>query len=791
MPFSFAFVALNFPPEPTSGREWMRINKVGVIGAGAMGTGIATLCASAGVPVVLLDMPAPSGDRDGLARGAIAKALKARPAPLTDPSAASLITPGNTEDHLDRLADCDWIVEAIIEQPGPKQALFSRIEQVARPDAIIASNTSSIPMRVLQEGRSANFRAHFLGTHFFNPVRYLHLLEVIPGPDTAPQVVAALRHFAERTLGKGVVIAKDAPGFIANRIGLYGMVRVLRLMEEYQLTIDEVDFLTGPFTGRAKSATFRTSDISGIDILLHVAAGTAAATGEHFTLPDWVHQLVASGRLGEKSGGGFYRKDKSGISTLDWRTLEYHPQVEVKAEELAFLRKAPLGERLKGLTRAGGNRASFVRHLLTDISLYTLSTAPELSPDIVSVDRAMEWGYGWEMGPFAQIDAMGIEFLREQVRARGVETPALLAAAREGCYRQLNSGPRQITLEGEYVPVEPVAGLINLPTLHTTGKVVQDNESAALLDVGDGVLLLEFRAKMNTLGPGVFAALEDAAARIRAGAFEGLVIGNADPRTFSAGADLAAVGARVQAGDWKVLEASIHAFQQGVMNIRRLPFPVVVAPAGLTLGGGCEFLLHADLAQAHMELYAGLVEVGVGLIPGGGGTKELLFRFTRDLAPYEEADPFEAVKRAFKLISMATTSTSAADARRLGFLRAGDRISMNRDHLLADAKARVLDLAPGYTPPVPASIRALGREAYGNLKYGVWAMQEAGYISAHDVRIGHHIAYVLSGGDGPPRDVTEQDILDLEREAFLSLLGTAETQARIAHMLSTGKPLRN
>ncbi|MBK8248979.1 MAG: 3-hydroxyacyl-CoA dehydrogenase/enoyl-CoA hydratase family protein [Gemmatimonadetes bacterium] len=769
----------------------MRINKVGVIGAGAMGTGIATLCASAGVPVVLLDVPAADGDRSALARAAVARALKARPAPLMDPAAARLISVGNTEDDLGQLADCDWIVEAIIEQPAPKQGLFARLEEVAHADAIIASNTSSIPMRVLQEGRSAAFRERFLGTHFFNPVRYLHLLEIIPGPDTAASVVATLRHFAERTLGKGVVIAKDAPGFIANRIGLYGMVRVLRLMEQYQLSIDEVDFLTGPFTGRAKSATFRTSDISGIDILLHVAAGTAAATGEDFTLPDWVHQLVASGRLGEKTGAGFYRKDKKGIATLDWRTLEYAPQGDVVAEELAYLRKAPLVERLRGITRAGGNRAEFVRHLLTDVSLYTLTTAPDLSPDLISVDRAMEWGYGWEMGPFAQIDAMGIEFLRDQAHARGVEPPALLAAAREGCYRQLNSGPRQITLLGEYVPVEPVPGLIHLPTLHTTGKVVDHNDAAALLDLGDGVLLLEFRAKMNTLGPGVFAAIGQAAARIRTGAFEGLVIGNADPRTFSAGADLGAVGARAQAGDWKAIEAAIAAFQQGVMDLRRLPFPVVVAPAGLTLGGGCEFLLHADLVQAHGELYAGLVEVGVGLIPGGGGTKELLFRFTRELAPYEEADPFEAVKRAFKLISMATTSSSASDARRLGFLRMGDRVSMNRDHLLADAKARVLDLAPGYTPPPPSTIRALGREAYGNLKYGVWAMQEAGYISAHDVRIGQHIAYVLSGGDGPPRDVTEQDILDLEREAFLALLGTAETQARIAHMLGTGKPLRN
>ncbi len=769
----------------------MRISKVGVVGAGAMGTGIAALCASAGIPVILLDQPSSDRDRNAIANAALAKATKGKPAVFMDPGAAALISSGNTEDHLGRLADCDWIVEAIIEKLEPKQALFARLEEIAHPDAIIASNTSSIPMKVLQEGRTTAFRARFLGTHFFNPVRYLHLLEVIPGPDTAGYVVAGMRRFAERTLGKGVVIAKDAPGFIANRIGLYGMVRVLRLMEEYDLGIDDVDFLTGPFTGRAKSATFRTSDISGIDILVHVAASTAAATGEDFSLPSWVHQLVAQGRLGEKAGAGFYRKDKRGIFTLDWKTLDYVPQRAVELEELAFLRKAPLAERLRGLTQAGGTRAEFVRHLLTDISLYALEKQPELSHDIASVDRAMEWGYGWEAGPFRQVDAIGVDFLRGQVEARGVAMPPLLSVAREGCYRQPHSGLRQLTLSGEYVPIEAVPGLIDLEALHGNGKVLESNDAAALADIGDGVLLLEFRAKMNTLGPGVFAMLERAAARVRSGGYEGLVVGNADARTFSAGADLSLVAAQVRDSRWKQLDAGIHAFQQGVLSLRYLPFPVVVAPFGLTLGGGCEMMLHADITQAHAELYSGLVEVGVGVIPGGGGTKELLFRFTRELAPYEEADSFEGVKRAFKLISMATTSTSAQEARRLGLLRATDRISMNRDQLLSDARSRVLDLAPGYVPPARPTIRALGREAYGNLKYAVWAMKEAGWISDHDVRIGHHLAYVLAGGDGPPRDVSEQDILDLEREAFLALLGTRETQDRIAHMLSTGKPLRN
>jgi 3-hydroxyacyl-CoA dehydrogenase len=500
--------------------------------------------------------------------------------------------------------------------------------------------------------------------------------------------------------------------------------------------------------------------------------------------------LVAERRLGEKTGAGFYKKDKQGIQTLDWKTLEYRPQETVDLGELGYLAKLPLAERLAGLTRAGGARAEFLRELLLDVSHYTIQKAPELAHDITSVDRAMEWGYGWELGPFRQMNALGLDFLRRSFAAKNRSTP-LLAVAHEAFHRQLNSGPRQLTLGGTYAPIEAVPDFIDLDALREAGGLVDSNAGAALLHLGDGVLLLEFRGKMNTMGPNVFLMLQRADQLIRGNGYVGLVIGNADPRTFTAGADLANVAARAKAGEFAALERSIHAFQQGVMSIRRAPYPVVVAPFGLTLGGGSEITLHADQVQAHAELYMGLVEVGVGLLPGGGGTKELLFRFTRAVQPYEEADPFEAVKRAFKLISTAATSTSALDARNLGLLRDGDRTSMNRDRLLSDAKRRVLDLAPDYVAPPPMTIRALGREGLGNLEYGIWAMREGNFISEHDVRIGRQIALVLCGGDGPPHDVTEQDILDFEREAFLSLLGTEETQDRIAHMLSTGKPLRN
>lgn len=768
----------------------MRIARVGVVGAGAMGTGIAALAASAGFPVVLLDVP-DSPDRDGRARKALEKALKARPSAFMDAACAARVTIGNIEDDLELLATCDWIVEAIIERPEPKRALFARLEALARPGAIISSNTSGIPIRTLAEGRSERFRQHFLGTHFFNPVRHLHLLEVIPTVDTLPEVVSRLRDFAERMLGKGVILARDVPGFIANRLGLHGLFRTIRLMEDYGLTIDDVDAMTGPFLGRPKSATFRTADISGLDVLVDVSAGLSATTGEDFSLPSWVHDLVKQGRLGAKSGAGFYRKDGSQILTLDWRTGEYKPQQAPDLPDLAFLQKEPLATRLRGITRAGGTHAEFLRALLLETARYTLVKTPEVAYDIASVDRALEWGFAWELGPFRMFDAMGADWLRDAFRERNLGEPGLLATAREGFYRQLGSGPRQLSFVGEYAPIEPIPHALDLDLVELRVGTLSANREATLLDIGDGVAMLKLHGKMNTLGSGTLDLIEQALEVVDRGGFAGLVLGSINPNTFSAGANLVEVMREVEAGHWDALTGAVERFQRVVGSLRTVPFPVVVAPNGIALGGGAEFMLHAARVQAGGELYTGLVEVGVGLLPAGGGTKELLFRFTHDLEPYEEADPFEAVKRAFRLISMGTMSSSALDARRLGFLRGRDRISMNRDRVLGDAKARVLELAADYTPAIPRTIRALGSEALGNLRYAVWSMREANAITDHEVTIGNAIAYVLSGGDGPPRAVTEQDILDLEREAFLSLLGTTQTQQRIAHMLQHGKPLRN
>ena len=772
----------------------MRIAKIGVVGAGAMGSGIAALAASAGMPVVLLDIPG-ADDRGKPARDGLAKAIKAKPAAFMDVARASLVRTGNTEDDLGLLADCDFIVEAIIELPAPKQALFEKLETLAKPTAIIASNTSGIPMGVLTKGRSAGFKQRFVGTHFFNPVRYMHLLEIIPTPDTSSDVLRWTRIMAERVFGKGVVICKDQPGFIANRLGMYGMTRALRLMEQHGLSIDEVDALTGPLLGRPKTAIFRTGDLSGIDILAHVAAGLGQATGEEFSIPEWVTALVQAGRLGDKTGGGFYRKTaakggKPTIETLDWKTGAYGPQQKIETPELAQLMKLPMADRIARIKELPGAHYDFLRALMAETSLYTIAHTPDLAYDLVSVDRALEWGYGWELGPYRMMDLLGADWLRFQCAERKWPEPALLTKVIGSFYKPAGAAEAYLANDGSYQSCPTVPGAMVLDSLKKSGKTIEATQDAALIDLGDGVLCLEFRSKMNTLGEGVLRAIHSALDRVEAG-YTGLVLGNDDRRTFTAGANLAGVGQLILEGKWKEMEAGALVFQQTAMRLRQSPFPVVAAPHGLTLGGGCEFSMHCDAVQANAELYMGLVEVGVGILPSGGGTKELLFRFSEEIAKYDNADPFEALARAFKLISMAQTSTSALEARKFGFLRPADRISMNRDLLIADAKRRVLDLAADYVAPLPRTIRALGAEALGNLKYALWSFKEGGMASAHDVVIGEKIAYVLSGGDGPARDVTEWDILDLEREGTLSLLGTKETQARIKHMLETGKPLRN
>jgi 3-hydroxyacyl-CoA dehydrogenase len=760
----------------------MRIRRLGVIGAGTMGHSIAALAASAGIPVDLLDVPGPPDDPDAPARQGLERALKARPAAFMDRARSALVQLGNTTDDLGVLAECDLVIEAIIEQLEPKRTLYERLEKILPAHTIIASNTSGIPMAMLTDGRSDAFRERFLGMHFFNPPRYLHLLEIIPTRSTAPATIDRVRAFSERILGKGIVTARDVPGFVANRLGVFGMVLALRMMEEFDLTIDEVDLLTGPLLGRAKSATFRTGDLTGIDVLSHVADGLAAATGEDFALPDWVRTMVKNGQLGEKSGAGFYKKVGKEIQTLNWKTGQYAPAAKPESAPIGKALRLPLGGRLKAALALDGTYGTFAREYLTRLSRYVVETAPKIAYHLPDVDHAMEWGFAWEAGPFKQLDLLG--------GALPAAAELHPGSARGGFYSA--DGTQVVSLEWNAMePVQEPGGLLRIETLRRSGRALAESPDAALWHAGDGVAVLEFHSKMNSLGEGVLNMLMKALEIVERDRLAGLVIGNDDPRTFTAGADLGMVAALAQAHDWTRLEEAVLLFQGCSMSIRSAPFPVVAAPFGLTLGGGCEWSLHADAIQAHAELYMGLVEVGVGLLPGGGGTKELLFRFAEELAPYDEADPFEAPKRAFKTIAMATTSTSALEARGLGFLRDRDRISMNRDFLLADAKRRVLDLAPDYVAPPPRTIHAVGGAGLGNLHYAAWAMHEAGQASDHDVRMALEIARVLCGGDGDARTVTEDDVLDLERDAFLRLLGTKETQERIAYMLKTGKPLRN
>jgi 3-hydroxyacyl-CoA dehydrogenase len=629
--------------------------------------------------------------------------------------------------------------------------------------------------------------------HFFNPPRYLHLLEIIPTASTTKETLDEVRRFSDRVLGKGIVVAKDVPGFVANRLGVFGMVLAIRMMEKHDLSIDEVDVLTGVLTGRSKSATFRTADLSGIDVIGHVTRELGESTHEDFSLPVWVGQLISTKRFGEKSGAGFYKRVGKEIHTLDWHMDQYGPQKKPDAADLAKLSALPDAERFAAFRDWDSREGRFVKEYLLRFSHYVLSTTPSIAYDIPSVDHAITWGYAWDIGPFQQMDLLGADFLRRGFAELGLDDPALLREADGGFYT--SDDTQVLSLKGGYEAVARDANEIKLAELHSPSnraqRVLEHSDDASLLNVGHGVAVLEFHSKMNTLGRGVLEMIHKSLDRVERDGLVGMVIGNEDPRTFTAGANLMLLLELLKVGDWKKTDDAVRGFQDTSLRIRRSPFPIVAAPFGLTLGGGCEFSLHADLIQAHGELYMGLVEVGVGLIPAGGGTTELLFRFSSDFVPYAESDPFDAVKRAFQLIAMATTSTSALEARKLGFLRDRDRITMNRDHLITDAVARVVDLAPGYVAPTPRTVTALGKEAIGNLRYGIWAMHEAGQITDYEVKIASELAYVLSGGDGPARTVTETDIFDLEREAFLRLLGNRETQERIHNMLKTGKVLRN
>jgi 3-hydroxyacyl-CoA dehydrogenase len=765
------------------------INSVTVLGAGTMGAQIALHCANAGIPALLLDLTA------DVAKQGLEKARKLKPDPQFTPDAYKLVTTGGFDTHLDLIGKTDWIMEAVVERLDIKQQLLAKIDEKRRPGSIVSSNTSGIPIAAIAEGRSQDFRRHWIGTHFFNPPRYLRLLEVIPTADTDLAVVAAMVKFGDHVLGKGVVIAKDTPNFIANHIGLYGVARTLDALGSGTYTIEEIDAITGPALGRPGSATFRTMDIAGIDVLAHVLRNlsehlTTDADRQAFAVAPLVDALIEKGALGEKTGKGFYERRKGAggeteIWTLDPATMEYRPKQSARIASIEAGKSIDdLGERVRMLFNAKDKAGEFLRMTLAPTLVYTARVTPDIAHSIDDVDRAMRWGFGWELGPFELIDAIGIK--------------DVLAAA-QGTHALAGGVPPLITslLEGglarfREAHVKPAAADLQiLRTAKEQGRIVRKNAGASLVDLGDGVIAVEFHSKMNAIGGDTIQMLQ-AGVKEAAKSGQALVIGN-DAPNFSAGANLMLVLLEAQEGNWDELDMMIRAFQQANMSLRYSPVPVVAATAGLSLGGGTEIPLHCDRVQAAAETYMGLVEVGVGLIPGGGGTKEMLVRAMAQL-PSPQSDPLPYVSKAFETVALAKVSASGADAMRLGYLSATDSVTMNRERLMADAKAKALErVREGYHVPAPRTAIAVGGESVtAALNLGVHLMWRAGRATDHDKLIGQKLAHIFGGGNVPhPTTVSEQYLLDLEREAFMSLLGERKTLERIQHTLKTGKPLRN
>jgi 3-hydroxyacyl-CoA dehydrogenase len=788
------------------------IHRVAVLGAGVMGAGIAAHLANAGIPTLLFDI-APKGATEPKARRAIAQrgiesAIKAKPAALFRKSDAALITPCTYDDDADKLASCDWIVEVVVERLDIKQKVFSWVAANRREGSIVSSNTSGIPLADMVTGMPEEMARNFLITHFFNPVRYMRLLEIVSSDATDAAVVAQMARFCELTLGKGVVYAKDTPNFIGNRIGVYGIASVLRHMQEEGLTVEQVDAIFGSALGRPKSAVFRTADVVGLDTLSHVfrnlhAYATEDEERDIFVLPDTVDQLIAKGATGQKAGAGFYKKTKSGgktqILVLDPATMEYRPSEKVRFKSIGAARKVSGAAAKTAVIAYADDVAGHAAwRVLCDTLIYSANRIPEIADDIVNVDRGMRWGFGWDLGPFETWDALGVRRSVERMERDGRTVPAwvkaMLASGRESFYARGADGVRTYaTRDGGVAPMPTGPGVVLLPDLKATQTPVATNASASLHDLGDGVLNLEFHSKMNALDNDIIAMYSDALDRLDRGEWEALVVGNQDPRAFCAGANIAMILIAASQQQFGAIEDLIDSLQRLVMRAKYSRRPVVTAPHGLTLGGGAEVAMHSSATQASGELYMGLVEVGVGLIPGAGGCKELAIRYLGDIPQDIDYDPNPFVQKAFERIAMAQVSKSCEEARAMGYLRPADRITMNGEHLLADAKALALGLAKGgYAPPRKRTIKMPGAAARAAIDLFLYQMAEGGFVTPHDVTVGKKLAYVMTGGDVPQGTrVTEQDLLDLEREAFLSLCGEQKTLERIAHMLQTNKPLRN
>lgn len=803
-----------------SGKPAYKIRKAAVLGAGVMGAAIAAHLANVGIPSLLLDIvPKDAGhDRNKIARTGLEKVLKAKPAAFYTPKSAALVTVGNIEDNLADLAEVDWIIEAVVERLDIKHSLYAQIETVLRPGTIITSNTSGLPAHLLIEGRSEQFRHNFLITHFFNPVRYMRLLELVPAAETTPELMQFMREFSTETLGKGVVICKDTPNFIANRLGVYGFLSTIQRALDEGYSAGEVDTILGQAMGRPKSAIFRTADLSGLDTLVHVADNLYEnapddPARETFRLPEVMREMIRRGYLGDKSGQGFYKKIKNadGSSTileLNLKTLEYEPQQKVRFSSIGNARNYddPVQKMLTVLD--GDDRASqLARETTVDSLFYAAELAPEIAESIVAVDEAMRWGFNFEMGSFEVWDVLlqKPEILAKVLHTRGEHTqlPVLVQRVRskgQGTFYIGPAGQRQYFdfHTDTYKPVPAPRGAISLPGAKAGGKIAHENDSASLIDIGDGIGCIEFHTKMNSIDEGIIEmmryAVEEGQKR-----FRGLVINN-DAPTFSAGANVFLVLMGARQGEWKMIEDAINGLQQAHQMLKYSPIPVVVAPSGMALGGGCEIVMHGQHVRAHAESYIGLVEVGVGLIPAGGGCKELLLRHGASLdeqLAHKTGGSFTPSRKAFETIAFATVSTSAAEAQSLRFLRKSDAVTVNRDLLLRDAKADALRLAEAresgtWQPPKAPMLLLPGPGARLVLEQQIDNLLLVGKVSEHDAVIGRELARVLTGGEcSPISPLTEQQVLDLEREAFLKLSGMEKTQERMQSLLISGKPLRN
>jgi 3-hydroxyacyl-CoA dehydrogenase len=814
-----------------------RINKVAILGAGTMGARIAAHFANAGVPSHLLDIVpadvapgAGSAGRNKIAAAGLDAAKKSKPAAFMDASLARLVTVGNFDDDLKKLAEVDWVIEAVVENLELKRALLRKVEAVRKPGTIVTTNTSGLPVGKISEGFSEDFRRSWFGTHFFNPPRYMRLLELIPTPEADQAAIDAVSHFCDVHLGKGVVLAKDTPNFIGNRIGTFSVLNVMRLMQEMDLTIEDIDALTGEAVGWPKSATFRTIDLVGLDILGHVVGNMTTNVHDErcgLRLPDFFGQMIERKWLGDKTKGGFYKRAKGGEGkederlAIDWKTLEYHPRQKPKFAALDMAKNIEdTGARLRmllglevGGPQKGDKAGAFLWSSLSDLWTYSANRVPEISDSIVEIDSAMRLGFSWELGPFELWDAAGVEATVARMKKEGKPVAAnvekLLASGEKSWYAddaKTPSGRVYFDLAaGGRKPVQVPAGVWSVSVAKKSNGVVKKNSGASLVDLGDGVACIEFHSKMNSLGADIVGLILQTLKPAGPGdAFDAFVITN-DATNFSVGANLMLLLMSVQEEEWDDVDLAIRQFQGMTQAIKFSSKPVVAAAFGLCLGGGTEISLHAAARQPHAELYTGLVEVGVGLLPGGGGCKEMLLRAVDGAAAARggkgsgdglprSVEMLEAMKRAFELIATAKVATSAHEARGLGFLRDSDRITMNRERVLSDAKARALELVhAGYEPPVPRmDIPAPGEGLLATLRMGVHMMRQGDFITDYEVKLGTKIAEVLCGGNVTPgTPVSEQYILDLEREGFKSLCGEKKTQERIQYTLKTGKTLRN